>query len=182
MNNDVTASKRIGFVSTRFAGTDGVSLETEKWANVLERMGCECFYFCGVCDRLPEISYVVPEAFFQHPTIDAINQSRVHCHMGAGAQGTGEWGKHRGPVSRSFFGLHSPALDYPAGAGTQRLSKEPPLPVRPYVSSASPHRRKRSDHPNQPAARPGDHRVHGRDWAILSSRTITTFTGSASAS
>ena len=29
----------IGFVSTRFSGTDGVSLETEKWADVLENMG-----------------------------------------------------------------------------------------------------------------------------------------------
>ena len=25
-------SRNIGFVSTRFAGTDGVSLETSKWA------------------------------------------------------------------------------------------------------------------------------------------------------
>ena len=32
-------SLRIGFVSTRFAGTDGVSLETAKWATVLEGMG-----------------------------------------------------------------------------------------------------------------------------------------------
>lgn len=67
-------NRRIGFVSTRFAGTDGVSLETAKWAAVLERMGHECFYFCGECDRPPEKSYVVPEAFYRHPTIDEINQ------------------------------------------------------------------------------------------------------------
>jgi hypothetical protein len=67
-------SRRIGFISTRFAGTDGVSLETAKWAAVLERMGHACFYFCGECDRPMEISYVVPEAFYRHPTIDAINQ------------------------------------------------------------------------------------------------------------
>ena len=71
----MTASKRIGFISTRFAGTDGVSLETEKWAAVLERMGYECFYFCGICDRPPAVSYVIPEAFYRHPSIDAINQS-----------------------------------------------------------------------------------------------------------
>ncbi len=70
----MTPSRRIGFISTRFAGTDGVSLETAKWAAVLERMGHECFYFCGVCDRPKEKSYVVPEAFYRHPTIDAINQ------------------------------------------------------------------------------------------------------------
>ena len=29
---------RIGFVSTRIAGTDGVSLEIAKWAHVIERM------------------------------------------------------------------------------------------------------------------------------------------------
>jgi len=63
----------IGFVSTRFAGTDGVSLETEKWAHVLEHhMGHECFYFAGECNRPPERSYVVPEAHFQHPDILAI--------------------------------------------------------------------------------------------------------------
>lgn len=67
-------SRRIGFVSTRFAGTDGVSLETAKWATVLQRLGHECFYFCGECDRPQEKSYLVPEAFYRHPTIDAINQ------------------------------------------------------------------------------------------------------------
>ncbi len=65
---------RIGFVSTRFAGTDGVSLETSKWAHVLEEMGHTCFYFAGQCDRPPERSMVVPEAFYRHPTIHAINQ------------------------------------------------------------------------------------------------------------
>ena len=44
--------KRIGFVSTRIAGTDGVSLEIEKWTRVLEdRIGMECCYICGECDR-----------------------------------------------------------------------------------------------------------------------------------
>jgi hypothetical protein len=70
----MTSSRRIGFISTRFAGTDGVSLETSKWAFVLERMGHECFYFCGECDRPKEKSFIVPEAFYRHPTIEAINQ------------------------------------------------------------------------------------------------------------
>lgn len=68
------ASHHIGFISTRFAGTDGVSLETAKWDTVFERMGHKCFYFAGVCDRGEEISLVVPEAFYRHPDIDALNQ------------------------------------------------------------------------------------------------------------
>lgn len=67
-------SHYIGFVSTRFAGTDGVSLETEKWATVLERLGHKCFYFAGECDRPAESSLVVPEAFYRHPEIEAINE------------------------------------------------------------------------------------------------------------
>ncbi len=75
-------SRRIGFISTRFAGTDGVSLETAKWAAVLERMGHTCFYFSGQCDRPDDKCYLVPEAFYRHPTIDAINQTVY----------TGTWG------------------------------------------------------------------------------------------
>jgi glycosyltransferase involved in cell wall biosynthesis len=59
----------IGFISFRFAGTDGVSLETAKWAQVLEEMGHRCYYFAGLCDRPPECSMVVPEAHFSHPEI-----------------------------------------------------------------------------------------------------------------
>ncbi len=68
------SSHNIGFISTRFAGTDGVSLETEKWAIVLERMGHKCFYFAGECDRDPNISHVVEEAFYRHQEIDKLNQ------------------------------------------------------------------------------------------------------------
>jgi glycosyltransferase involved in cell wall biosynthesis len=68
-------SLRIGFVSTRFEGTDGVSLETEKWAAVLLRSGHQCFYFAGECDRPEEISRVIPEASFHHPEVESINRS-----------------------------------------------------------------------------------------------------------
>lgn len=63
----------IGFVSTRFKGTDGVSLETEKWAKVLKSMGYEDFYFAGICDRNPRKTMLVPEAHFEHPTIKWID-------------------------------------------------------------------------------------------------------------
>lgn len=59
----------IGFISFRFAGTDGVSLETTKWAHVLEKAGHTCYYFSGLSDRPEERSIVVPEAHFLHPEI-----------------------------------------------------------------------------------------------------------------
>jgi glycosyltransferase involved in cell wall biosynthesis len=62
----------VGFVSTRFAGTDGVSLETAKWADVFEGVGFSCFYFAGELDRAPETSLLVAEAHFQHPQIKNI--------------------------------------------------------------------------------------------------------------
>jgi glycosyltransferase involved in cell wall biosynthesis len=61
--------RRIGFVSTRFKGTDGVSLETAKWRQVLEKMGYECYFFSGLSDWDPERSMVIEEAFFGHPLI-----------------------------------------------------------------------------------------------------------------
>lgn len=59
----------IGFISTRFSGTDGVSLETEKWARVFEEEGFRCFYFAGELDRSPSQSHLVPTAHFQDPDI-----------------------------------------------------------------------------------------------------------------
>ena len=64
-----TGNLNIGFVSTRFSATDGVSLETEKWTQVLARLGHQCFFFAGLCDRPPAITYIVPEAHFGHPAI-----------------------------------------------------------------------------------------------------------------
>ncbi|NNF98918.1 MAG: glycosyltransferase family 4 protein [Desulfobacteraceae bacterium] len=66
----------VGFVSTRFAGTDGVSLETEKWARTFEKEGLTCFYFAGELDRPEDRSYLVAEAHFTHPEIREVNQ---HC-------------------------------------------------------------------------------------------------------
>ena len=68
------ASHRIGFVSTRFSSTDGVSLETRKWAHVLQGMGHSVYYFAGQSDQPKDISFVVPEAHFQHPDVKAIAQ------------------------------------------------------------------------------------------------------------
>jgi hypothetical protein len=40
--------KRIGFISTRFHGTDGVTLEAAKWADILEAEGADCFWMAGL--------------------------------------------------------------------------------------------------------------------------------------
>src|SRR6478672_7798483 len=63
----------VGFVSTRLAGTDGVSLETIKWANTLATMDCECFCFAGESDWAADRRYVVPEAHFTAPDIQNIS-------------------------------------------------------------------------------------------------------------
>jgi glycosyltransferase involved in cell wall biosynthesis len=62
----------VGFVSTRFAGTDGVSLETAKWADVFERVGFSCYYFAGELDRPPECSYLIEEAHFKNQDIQDV--------------------------------------------------------------------------------------------------------------
>jgi len=58
--------KNIGFVSTRFAGTDGVSLESAKWAQLLWDHQHISYWFAGVLDRHASVSMEVPEAFFDH--------------------------------------------------------------------------------------------------------------------
>ena len=66
------ASRNIGFISFRLAGTDGVSLETAKWAAVLEQMGCKCYYMAGELDTPAERSYLEEKLHFQNPEIKAI--------------------------------------------------------------------------------------------------------------
>ncbi|MDA3950552.1 MAG: glycosyltransferase family 4 protein [Spirochaeta sp.] len=62
-------NKNIGFVSFRFAGTDGVSLETKKWADIFERNNCTCFYMGGELDTPPEHSMFAPYLHFQEPEV-----------------------------------------------------------------------------------------------------------------
>ena len=57
----------VGFVSTRFAGTDGVSLESAKWAEVLWEDRHVSFWYAGMLDRARDISMCIPEAHFNHP-------------------------------------------------------------------------------------------------------------------
>jgi len=62
----------VGFVSTRLAGTDGVSLETAKWATVLRRMGHQVFYCAGELDPGGPPGRLIPEMHFSHPLAKAL--------------------------------------------------------------------------------------------------------------
>ena len=75
---------RIGFISTRFAGTDGVSLETEKWARVFEKKGLQSFYFAGELDRDPKCSFLSPKAHFLEPEIRNIFNAVFGVHVNRG--------------------------------------------------------------------------------------------------
>jgi glycosyltransferase involved in cell wall biosynthesis len=73
-------SPTVGFVSFRLAGTDGVSLETFKWAEVFRRMGYACVFMGGELDTPEEDSFVVEEAHFQHPLVREIYHGSFDGH------------------------------------------------------------------------------------------------------
>ncbi len=66
--------ENVGFISTRFAGTDGVSLESAKWAEVLWEDKHVSYWYGGSLDREPGMSHCVPEAHFAHPENLWINE------------------------------------------------------------------------------------------------------------
>ncbi len=59
---------KIGFVATRLAGVDGVSLETAKMVSVLEEMGHDCFYIAGELDADSKPGRQVPAMHFADAT------------------------------------------------------------------------------------------------------------------
>ncbi|MFO7320297.1 MAG: glycosyltransferase family 4 protein [Chloroflexota bacterium] len=58
---------RIGFVATRLAGVDGVSLEVAKMRQALEAMGHEVFYCAGQLDADAPPGRLVPAMHFKDP-------------------------------------------------------------------------------------------------------------------
>jgi glycosyltransferase involved in cell wall biosynthesis len=66
---------KIGFISTRLAGTDGVSLETHKWAEVARRLGHEVYYCAGQLDDDAPNPTLFPELHFRDPEAEAIGES-----------------------------------------------------------------------------------------------------------
>ncbi|NOZ39339.1 MAG: glycosyltransferase family 4 protein [Planctomycetes bacterium] len=76
---DNTAGHRIGFVGTRFAGTDGVSLEASKWAKVLWDHRHTSYWFAGKLNTDPSVSMLEPHAYFGHADIQWINDRIFGC-------------------------------------------------------------------------------------------------------
>lgn len=60
---------RIGFISTRLSGTDGVTLEVEKWAKVLTHMGHDVFYCAGELGDYAKGGTLIPKLHFAEQSI-----------------------------------------------------------------------------------------------------------------
>lgn len=63
----------IGFVATRIAGLDGVSLEINKLAEVLRRMGHQAFFCAGELGEYARPGLEVPAFHFHHPEAVALH-------------------------------------------------------------------------------------------------------------
>lgn len=77
---------RIGFISTRLNGTDGVSLEVEKWAQVLRRLGHDLFYCAGELGGYASGGTLIPQLHFDHQSAVLLSQRA----FGESAEGDGE--------------------------------------------------------------------------------------------
>jgi len=62
---------RIGFISFRIAGTDGVSLEAERWKMILKRMGHKVTFIAGELDRK---GILIPSFHFAHPEVHGVHE------------------------------------------------------------------------------------------------------------
>jgi len=65
---------RIGFISTRLRGTDGVTLEVEKWSRVLRRMGHELFYCAGELGGYAKNGTLIPKLHFADQSIFKLSE------------------------------------------------------------------------------------------------------------
>lgn len=65
---------RIGFIATRLSGTDGVSLEVEKWTRVLHRLGHEVFFCAGELSGYASGGTLIPKLHFADQSIHSLTQ------------------------------------------------------------------------------------------------------------
>jgi glycosyltransferase involved in cell wall biosynthesis len=83
----------IGYLSFRIAGTDGVSLEAERWKIILERMGHQVTMIAGELDRP---GYLLPNIHFTRPHIHELHEAAL-------------W--HNSPYSKHYQELRTYADD-----------------------------------------------------------------------
>ncbi|MFH1760711.1 MAG: glycosyltransferase family 4 protein [bacterium] len=57
-------TQNIGFIVSRLAGTDGVTLETYKWIRAFNELNCNVFIFSGLLENPDENCMLEPKAFF----------------------------------------------------------------------------------------------------------------------
>lgn len=64
---------KIGYISFRIAGNDGVSLEAERWKRILTKMGHKVVFIAGELDGsgvvIPELHFTNPEAYLVHEEV-----------------------------------------------------------------------------------------------------------------
>ena len=95
----------IGFISTRLHGTDGVSLEVEKWSRLVRTMGHEVYFCAGELGGYASQGTLIPMLHFQHPDILALNERA----FGSGAEPPGlfdeiqKLSEQIKPLIRQFF-------------------------------------------------------------------------------
>jgi mannosylglucosylglycerate synthase len=65
---------RIGFIATRLSGTDGVTLEVEKWSQVLERMGHKLYYCAGELGGYAKGGTHIPKLHFADRSIQSLSK------------------------------------------------------------------------------------------------------------
>lgn len=65
---------RIGFIATRLSGTDGVTLEVQKWAKVLQRLGHEVYFCAGELSGYAKKGSLIPELHFTDQSVFTLSQ------------------------------------------------------------------------------------------------------------
>jgi glycosyltransferase involved in cell wall biosynthesis len=73
-NFSIMETMRIGFLSFRIAGNDGVSLEAVRWRTVLTRMGHKVIFIAGELDQK---GVLLPDLHFTNPQIHRIHEAIV---------------------------------------------------------------------------------------------------------
>ena len=65
---------RIGFIATRLSGTDGVTLEVEKWSHVLKQMGHELYFCAGELGSYAKDGHHIPKLHFADRSIQSLSR------------------------------------------------------------------------------------------------------------
>ncbi|MBI2465434.1 glycosyltransferase family 4 protein [Candidatus Shapirobacteria bacterium] len=69
---------KIGYLSFRIAGNDGVSLEAVRWRKILKKMGHKVVFVAGELDRR---GILIPELHFTSPNVNEVHREVVDNHI-----------------------------------------------------------------------------------------------------